>query len=280
MSRAVVGFCRFSFVGRGDWARYRSIERGSESEELLQQVAQELYAPERMARRFASFENVTLPSILAQSDQDFTYVVITSQAMPEIYKARLAELCARSKAIRLVIADSPELTDVTTPILQDLSDRHEQVVQFRLDDDDAIAQRYVERVHDYSERMRGLDAFALTFARGLSSVTYPDEKTWYAEFRLPFQSAAAIIKFTSPTRSVFSVGHFAMQRNYTHIQDVQNFGAFMMKWPSDSRRFRSDAPPNFMETIPRHKFLRLCREHFPGLEGVDLDAIARGPVPA
>jgi len=276
VSTFVIGFCRFSFLGRGDWVKYRTVAHGQESDELFQEVAADLYAPERMERRFEAFEKITLPSILSQSDVDFRYCVISSAVMPKNYRARLAAICARSPCIQLIFAETTNLAEITAPILQDLAQRHEQVVQFRLDDDDAIARRYVELVHEHSARFADKRAFAITFAQCISSVSYPGENTWFTQYRIPFQSAASIVKFQHSDRCIFEVGHFAMQQKYTHIHDNDNFGAFLMKWPSDSRKLDGDNLPRNMERIGRPKFNRICRENFPGLDEVDFDRIARG----
>ncbi|TQS73340.1 hypothetical protein ERN12_06215 [Rhodobacteraceae bacterium] len=272
MRTAVVGFCRFSYLGRGDWSTYRDITPGAESSDLFDRVAAELYAPDRMERRLATFAQITLPSIRAQTEKNFVYVVITSQRMPALYQARLRALCATCENVELVISPSTELGTILTPILADLNARHDQVLQFRLDDDDAIACHYVEKVHEYAARMAGMSAFALTFTKGLHAFCYPDEKIWYAWYEKPFQSAAAIIKFPRPDRAIFDIGHFAMQQRYIHIQDTNNVGAFMMKWPSDSRVITQDALPDHLEQIGRPKFNRAARAFFPGLDAVDFNA--------
>ena len=79
-SDLIAGFCRFSYLGRSDWSALKSREM---SEDDWQDRARLLYAPARLDARFAAFEQVCLPSILAQDDPRFVFVVIASPDLPE-----------------------------------------------------------------------------------------------------------------------------------------------------------------------------------------------------
>lgn len=269
---SVIGICRFSFLGRGDWVRYRAIVHGEENSEIYAAAAKELYSPERMNRRFFTFENITLPSILNQTEKDFIFLVISSKEMPKKYKDRLEQLCYRSLNIKLVFSETYNISDTISPILTGIGKEGKGVVQFRLDDDDAVSDRYVELVREHAFRMRDLNTFALTFRKGISSICYPGKKIIYAQDSLPFQSASSVIKFKNPHRNIFEVGHLAMQHKYTHIQDVNNFGAFMMKWPSDSREIDPKLLPKHMKEISYHEFKSICRDNFRNLERFNFDS--------
>ena len=67
------GHCRFSYFGTSDTGR-AIVD--------LDAARQLLWNPLRMAVRFHLFENLTLPSIINQSDQDFSFVIISSRQMP------------------------------------------------------------------------------------------------------------------------------------------------------------------------------------------------------
>lgn len=270
---AVVGFCRFSFLGPGDWMRYRKPEVELPMADTLAAAAAELYEPERLEKRFHTFENITLPSILNQTEGAFAFHVITSTALPEPWRDRLAALCARSDAIRLTVTDSTALSDVTQPILDDLQARHGNVLQFRLDDDDAIANHYVELVHDWARRMQGIPTYGLTFTDGLMAGAYPGEHVWHAKYSRPFQSCASIIKFEKSHKCVVDVAHFGIRHKFTNIQDRGNIGAFMLKWPSDSRRLAEGEVPEYLERIGRARFERICERHFPHLQSFDFAAL-------
>lgn len=271
---AVVGFCRFSFLGPGDWVRYRNPEDDIPPADLLAAARSELYDPTRLAKRFRTFEQITLPSVKGQTERDFTFHVITSAALPEPWLSRLQRLCAGVETIRLTVADSVVLADVTQPILDDLQSQHGHVLQFRLDDDDAIATHFVQLVHEHGRRMQGIPTFGMTFTEGLMVGTYPDEPVWQAKYSRPFQSCASIIKFEKSHKCIVDVPHFSIRHQFTHFTDRTNMGAFMLKWPSDSRRIAMGDVPEYLERIDRLRFRRICRRHFPHLEGVDFESLS------
>mgnify|MGYP003461815161 CR=1 FL=1 len=84
--RPIYGHIRFSFYGVTD-TRLKPDADGT--------ALARLYDETRMARRFFLFENLTLPSLLAQTDRDFRTVIMSSTVMPDRFKDRLSALAAR-----------------------------------------------------------------------------------------------------------------------------------------------------------------------------------------
>ena len=144
----VIGLCRFSYLAVGGF----QVE--FDTDEALMA---HLYDPARMADRFRTFETITLPSIRAQTDPDFTFLVVTGETLPEPHLERLYAL----------LEDIPQaVLQVYPPI------RHRQIMkdainsvrprdgapclQFRLDDDDAVAVDFVERLRADAVRCAGV----------------------------------------------------------------------------------------------------------------------------
>ena len=84
--RPIYGHIRFSFCGFTD----TRLKPDSDDSALA-----ELYDEMRMARRFFLFENLTLPSLIAQTDRNFTTVLMSSDVMPDRFKDRLVAVAAR-----------------------------------------------------------------------------------------------------------------------------------------------------------------------------------------
>ena len=134
----IIGFCRFSFFGPSD-------TRLSYDDE--QEAYRQLYADRRMQSRFFLFENLLLPSIACQNDTDFKLTILTSQIMPKRYRNRLSALCETVPQIDVHFAKDTNLKNVMKPMLQEASsDGADELVQFRIDDDDAVSCNYVERL--------------------------------------------------------------------------------------------------------------------------------------
>lgn len=131
-----------------------------------------LYDPDRLARRFLWFEQVCLPGLAAQTDPDFTLVLLTGSDFPEPWLRRLRDLIAGVPQIRLVQSPPGHHRDVCRTAIGAAIDPAAKVVaQFRQDDDDAVAVDFVERVRsDFVACLRPLYAahapLALDYCRG------------------------------------------------------------------------------------------------------------------
>ncbi|HHC29039.1 MAG TPA: hypothetical protein ENK80_00495, partial [Rhodobacterales bacterium] len=76
----VVFETRFSFFGQSGWKSAAAADPGL------------LFDPARMDERLKLFERITLPSLKAQEDGDFTHMVLSSTLMPNDYKIKLRDL--------------------------------------------------------------------------------------------------------------------------------------------------------------------------------------------
>lgn len=266
----VVGMCRFSFLGRSDWAAYR--QRGELTPAQVDAIAADLYAEPRMQARFRSFETLCLPSILAQKDPRFLFLVISSPRMPAQWRARLQALCDPHDNIRLLWSDSPTLGEALAEPLSELHDLSDgSLWQFRLDDDDAVDVHFMTRLRRNIARMKGLRDCAISTARGVSVALYDDQPKTYLEYNIAFHSAGLTTRLSQPGRSIFGFGHFGMRNRMSHFVDHDDVGALMLKWPSDSRALDLDNLTPDYQRLTARRFGEHVRHSFPFLRGYDFD---------
>lgn len=137
--RPIIGHIRFSYYGLTD----TRLQPDAGDTALAA-----LYDETRIARRFHLFENLTLPSLMAQTDQDFRILVMSSDVMPDAFKERLWLVASRlpqatvvfSRTRRSIHAYQRHMEDALGP------DRTAQPLHFRLDDDDALACSFIARL--------------------------------------------------------------------------------------------------------------------------------------
>lgn len=142
-SRAqVVGLCRFSYVADGGFQhRFDSPEQASET----------LFEDHRISRRLAMFERMLVPSLAAQSDPDFTLVVLTSEAIPRRYLDRLrSAVAALPRCLVLPEPPKPHWLATRDALHRGLTRDDGWIHYFRIDDDDALAVDYVAQVRTYA----------------------------------------------------------------------------------------------------------------------------------
>lgn len=134
----IVGLIRFSIITRNAenvWAIARGESTSGYRSDLLTQ--------RRLERRFALFEAITLPSLDAQIDGDFSVVVLASSLLPDEYKYRLRSLSLQRPY--LIVKYFPEHTTLGGAVAHSLAhfdNSREKLVTFRIDDDDALASTY------------------------------------------------------------------------------------------------------------------------------------------
>lgn len=158
----VIGLCRFSWPGEGGF----QIRHDS-----LAARRAHLYAPTRLADRLRIFEAFTLPALRAQTDPDFTLLVVIGPDLPAPARQRLEGLLAALP--QAVIAAHPpgphrQVMREAVNAVRRHPDR--PCAQFRMDDDDAVARSFVARLRQAAAVLRALPQArrwgAVDFTRG------------------------------------------------------------------------------------------------------------------
>ncbi len=159
----VIGFCRFSYPAEGGF----QVEHGSVAERIAY-----LYAPARIEERFRHFETICLPGLKAQTDPDFTFLILVGEAMPRYLRARLKSLVADFPQARIVARPPGPHRQVCQEVINDARDGR-PCLMFRHDDDDAVAVTFVETL-----RAAAADCAALTRAHRM--VGFDWNRGWLA----------------------------------------------------------------------------------------------------
>ncbi|WP_298858284.1 putative rhamnosyl transferase [uncultured Sulfitobacter sp.] len=157
-----VGICRFSYQGKGGF------KLGIDDPPAL---AAFLYDEARMEERFRLFEAITLPCIAAQTDPDFTFLIVTGNWFPKHYLERLKTLTARiSQCVIRQYPPRPHRKIMAKAVNDWRGAPDSTCLQFRLDDDDAMALNFVERfkqtAHDLSAITAQHSSVAVDFNQG------------------------------------------------------------------------------------------------------------------
>lgn len=144
----VIGFCRFSYPAEGGF----QVEHISVAARMAY-----LYAPERMEERFRHFETLCLPGLRAQTDGDFTFLILVGAAMPDRWMQRLLALVEGFPQAVVVPRTPGPHRQVCQEVINAARDMGQPCLQFRHDDDDAVAVDFVATL-----RAAARDCAALT----------------------------------------------------------------------------------------------------------------------
>jgi hypothetical protein len=200
-----------------------------------------LFADERLEQRLAALTKVMLPSLAAQTvsldPSRFRAVIFTSDELPAHHMAALVGAVSGFPWIRIETVNSksrPDYEGATRTFLTSIGHRG-AFATVRMDDDDALARNYLERLYPWIDE--SAVGKAITFPRGYAAKMDAATCTFSAFYwtRSPFTALglAAIGSFDGETISpadrptIYSYGHHArIGRHYPYIEDP-SFPAFL-----------------------------------------------------
>lgn len=143
-----IGLCRFSYPALGGFQ--------VEHETIEDRIAY-LYEDARLEERFQLLETVALPCLRAQTDPDFTLIIVIGDQFPSHHAARLNALVADLPQA-LVHKEPPRnQREVMKEILNDARlNPSKPCLQFRYDDDDAVAVDFIEKLRKTAKQSADL----------------------------------------------------------------------------------------------------------------------------
>ena len=155
----VIGLCRFSYPALGGYK--------IEHEDPAARAAY-LYDPARLNARFRMFETLTLPSLRAQTDPDFTFVIVIGQDFPQ--RERLQAMVAGMPQVVIQARPPGRHRDVMKEAMNSVRRPGAWCLQFRHDDDDAVNRDFVRKLRrifaQHYPLFAGSRHVAVDFTRG------------------------------------------------------------------------------------------------------------------
>lgn len=212
-----IGICRFSYPALGGFKRMH---------DSVQEREAYLYSPERMELRFRHFEALTLPSIAAQKDKRFTFIVLTGEHMPKPWWDRLNDICAPVKEISIVTAEPMKHRTAMQLAIQRalaMEDGETESLQFRLDDDDAVGTNFIRGIRRTARLASKLRAdwpnMVIEYSRGYSVKLTPDG-ILAKEIQGQFLACGLAVLFRpGDTKTVMNYGHHKLHHEMPTLID-------------------------------------------------------------
>jgi len=198
----VLGLTRFSVPSAGAF----QVEH-----ESIEERRAYLYDPERLALRFAWFENVTLPGIAAQKDPAFKLIVLMGEDFPEPWRGRMLAHVEAVPQLAAHFAPPEHHRKICADAMRAHIDPSAEVVlQFRLDDDDAVAVDFTRRLRRDWRKLKAFHAerdgpIAIDYIRGLNLLHRPSGNIRIVPRLEPFVGVAFAIA-TRPGDGQFILG--------------------------------------------------------------------------
>jgi len=262
----VIGLCRFSWPGIGGFqVQHQSLEERTDY----------LYAPKRLENRFRTFETITLPPLRAQSDPDFTLLIVIGETLPKPWRDRLFDL----------VSDMPQvIVQEQAPgrhraVMQEAINSvrrfdNEPCLQFRMDDDDAVACAYVEKLREAAKDVRKLSRkhrfLAIDFNKGFIASPGPEGLRATPTNTTYTTAALALMLKPSENRTVMNFAHAKVAMNMPTVTfsgpDMQIRGHNDY---NDSRQKPGVKPVDLLPLSPEDE------DHFRSVFNIDADHVRR-----
>lgn len=255
----VVGICRFSLVGRGDWKIFRG-NKFTEAQALADQVSI-LFTEERLEARLKSFEIFTLASIKAQTEQNFLFIVLASKLMPSAYQTRLENLCADIPQVCLRFFDPITAGEAQRKVFDELNIKYSEVLQFRLDDDDCVCSDFVERMQKSAVAANDNHEVFVVSMRGVMYCAIGGECPGIYYWPVDFMSAGAAIRHSS--KSIYNFGHFGMAERFHSIVISGGMSLVTHNGNNDTSLDRDTVKRRGMVLLSADESKEIINKHFP-----------------
>lgn len=174
-----IGLCRFSYTALGGF----QVKHASTEDRIAF-----LYDDARLEERFRLFETVALPCLRAQSDPDFGLIIVIGDQFPPAAQQRLEALVEDMPQVIIHKEPPRRQREVMKEILNDARmDPDEPCLQFRYDDDDAVAVDFIEKLRKGAKN-------AMPFLWGNRSVALDWNRGYVAEFSATGIRAAEVYR--------------------------------------------------------------------------------------
>ncbi len=257
----IIGLCRFSYPCLG----------GFQTEhETIEDRINYLFDDTRLEERFRTFEHVTIPGIRYQTDTDFTFVIVTGTDLPDHHLHRL----------EAIVADIPHAKVLQLPPMQHRPAMREVIehfrkkdggpsVEFRLDDDDAVAIDFVEELRASATNLlpmfRAEGRLAIDFNQGL--VMKISDKVEVGRVIKPcWTPALAVMLWAGAPRCLMDFAHHKLPHLMTTVTQPRR--DMFIRGLSDFNDSSFDRRENLLEPASEETAVFLS-ERF----GIDITAI-------
>ncbi|MBV1926168.1 MAG: putative rhamnosyl transferase [Rhodobacteraceae bacterium] len=252
----------------------------SERFETLEKTAEHLFSDERMELRFRIFENLCLPSLTRQSDDDFDCVVLTGESMPTKHLDRLKALLDPLPNIHCRPVGTEKHYQLlkrgydTIPV-DDCSHR----IMFRLDDDDALDIDFIKRTKHLASGLLDLQGsetpFVIAYNRGFY-VDFEGDKNqggknevFDACERAPLSTGTTLVAPVGYPRNPYRYVHRALAQHYNTFSDI-SVPAFIRTIHGDNKSRPTQMGPT--RKMKPKEISQQIRQHF-GIETEMLKAL-------
>lgn len=258
---------RFSFFGKSGWKSAFAAD------------PKQLFDSDRLAQRMKYFEEITLASLVHQTDLRFGHLILSSTLMPEVWQKRLRELCFDTLGEdRCRILFRPQGSAghlIKDAIAKNFGDK--KVAQVVLDDDDAVSHDYVAALRMYAnvverDPLNPKPYAFVSFPRGYTLGVEDGKISWLSPRYVPYTNLGlALVAPGNTRRNPFLTSHKKIGERHPSLM-VTHLRPFYLRaihGLNDSRAHKSDDHLTDEQVAKTFEYFPWLAKHFPDITRED-----------
>lgn len=265
----IIAICRFSYLATRGWKKTVAGD--------LEATERALFDDARMAAHLDFFRTLCLPSVLGQSAPGMRLLILASPRMPARWRGELERLVGPHDAVDLhYLRPRPMVAAVSLALRRARGDRAEPFVQVILDDDDALAGDYAERLSALAGAALGAGfgrdrPLAFSFPRGITLPASGGEGRAQLTLAPFLAQGLALLTDGAAERNVFSVPHLKTPLRHRVWSDPEPVAYLRgMHGHHDSRGVAKGR----QRDLDQDEFDALLAAHFPALDRREVARLA------
>ncbi|GAB3993051.1 hypothetical protein GCM10029992_03700 [Glycomyces albus] len=161
--------------------------------------------------RLTLFENITVPSIRAQTESGFRWLIVVDEQMPHAARKRLAAVVDTVQQVEVLEVEFKK--DFRRAVVRRSREMAadagvDRILSSRIDDDDAIHTGLFARIHQEArECIESDDPEYAVFAPTLGCMWLPSERRGYTRYHDSHSIALTVMEPAERSRSVYAWPH-------------------------------------------------------------------------
>lgn len=163
-----------------------------------------------LAERFDLFQKYCFPTVSAQLNQDFTWLVLFDEETPPLYQKIIKAYARYENFTPVFCGEFDTVMPQVTGVIKSMTEDVDWVLTTRLDNDDALSVKYVRCLHSIVKSMNKADlvdkeALFINFTKGLQL-----SKGVFYDFEDVTNAFVSLIEKKDDLNTVFWVDHPAI----------------------------------------------------------------------
>ncbi len=162
--------------------------------------------PKWLSHRFGLFERYSVPSVLSQTAQDFSWIILFDQDTPEPFASKARELVSLRRDTFAVFCRKASTDVIRSAVVSSLSCRPDWLLTTTFDNDDALHPQFVSELH---KAFQCGTVEVLNFPNGIvlsGGRTYrrKDRSNAFISLSEPFEGFSTVLAFRQESAREFA----------------------------------------------------------------------------